>query len=249
MGSILLLGFLIGLKHAVEADHIAAVASLTGRSRGARAAAGVAMAWGLGHTLTLILVGLLVIILGVVLSEQIALYLELAVGIMLCWLGYDVLKRLIKERIHFHFHNHTDAQYGFIRHFHAHSHTHKETHFRADHDHNHLHASNRTKKSIRNRAFLVGLIHGMAGSSALILLTLGEINSPGKAILYITLFGLGTMFGMMLLSLIISFPLKKMANSLTWLHNTFSALAGFATIGLGVWLIYQIGFVEGLITG
>ena len=143
MGSILLLGFLIGLKHAVEADHIAAVASLNGRSRGARAAAGVAMAWGLGHTLTLILVGLLVIILGVVLSEQIALYLELAVGIMLCWLGYDVLKRLIKERIHFHFHNHTDAQYGFIRHFHAHSHTHKETHFRADHDHNHLHASNR----------------------------------------------------------------------------------------------------------
>ena len=122
MGSILLLGFLIGLKHAVEADHIAAVASLTSRSRGVGAAAGVAMAWGLGHTVTLLFVGILVILLGVVLSEQIALYLELTVGVMLCWLGYDVLKRLLKKRVHFHFHNHRDSQQGSIRHFHSHSH-------------------------------------------------------------------------------------------------------------------------------
>lgn len=249
MGSILLLGFLIGLKHAVEADHIAAVTSLTTRSKGPGPAAGVAMAWGIGHTVTLLFVGMLVITLGVVLSEQIALYLELTVGVMLCWLGYDVLKRLIKERIHFHFHNHTYTQHGSIRHFHAHSHSYREAHPKSGHDHNHLHYSAITNKSIRKRAFLIGLVHGMAGSSALILLTLGQINSPGKAILYITLFGLGTMFGMTLLSLVISYPLKIMANSLTWLHNTFSALAGFATIGLGAWLIYKIGFVEGLIIG
>ena len=106
MGSVLLLGFLIGLRHAIEADHVAAVASLTTRSRSLSAAANLAAAWGLGHTLMLFAVGTVVICLDSVMPERVAQYLELGVGIMLVWLGYDVLRRLIRERIHFHVHRH-----------------------------------------------------------------------------------------------------------------------------------------------
>ena len=93
MGSVLLLGFLIGLRHAIEADHVAAVAALTSRSKSLSAAARVAAAWGLGHTLMLFAVGAAVIMMDSVVPERIAQYLELAVGIMQCWLGYDLLRR------------------------------------------------------------------------------------------------------------------------------------------------------------
>ena len=165
MGSVLLLGFVIGLRHAIEADHVAAVASLTSRSKSLSAAARLAAAWGLGHTLMLFAVGSVVISLDSVIPEQVAQYIELAVGMMLVWLGFDVLKRLIRERIHFHAHRHD----GKVTHFHAHSHAGEGTHHRSPHDHRHA--------GMRSRAFVVGLMHGMAGSAALILLTLGQLDT------------------------------------------------------------------------
>lgn len=252
MGSVLLLGFLIGLRHAIEADHVAAVASLTGRSKSLAAAARLAAAWGLGHTLMLFAVGTAVILMDTVMPERIAQYLELAVGIMLCWLGYDVLRRLIRERIHFHLHRHSSpydsaTNDGAANHFHAHSHKGEASHQRSPHDHQHR--AKHAHGHMRRRAFIIGLVHGMAGSSALILLTLGQFDSWWPAFLYMGLFGLGTMLGMVLLSAAISLPLQKLANSLTWTHNAIHAVTGTATIGLGFWLIYDIGFAGGLITG
>ena len=235
MGSVLLLGFMIGLRHAIEADHVAAVASLTTRSRSLSAAAKLAAAWGLGHTLMLFAVGTVVICLDSVMPERVAQYLELGVGIMLVWLGYDVLRRLIRERIHFYVHRHD----GDVTHIHAHAHAGEGAHRRSPHDHSHA--------SIRSRAFVVGLVHGMAGSATLILLTLGQFDSLWPAFLYMALFALGTMMGMALLSVAISVPLQKLARSLTWAHNALNAVTGTATIGFGSWLIYDIGFANGLV--
>ena len=237
MGSVLLLGFMIGLRHAIEADHVAAVAALTSRSKSLPAAARLAAAWGLGHTVMLFAVGTVVIGLDGVMPERIAQYLELGVGIMLVWLGCDVLSRLIRERIHFHAHRHG----GDVTHFHAHSHAGEGAHRRSPHDHSHA--------TMRSRAFIVGLVHGMAGSAALILLTLGQFDTLWPAFLYMALFALGTMMGMALLSVVISLPLQKLARSLTWAHNALNAITGTVTIGVGIWLIYDIGFAGGLVAG
>jgi ABC-type nickel/cobalt efflux system permease component RcnA len=249
MGSVLLLGFLIGLRHAIEADHVAAIAALTSRSKNLSSAARLAAAWGLGHTLMLFAVGAVVMSLDTAVPERIAQYLELAVGIMLCWLGCDVLRRLIGERIHFHLHRHPRHPDGGASHFHAHSHKGENrgetSHRDSPHDHRHGPAAG----NFRRRAFIIGLVHGMAGSSALILLTLGQFETWWPAFLYMALFGLGTMAGMALLSVVISVPLRKIARSLTWAHNALNAATGTATIGLGLWLIYDIGFAGGLIGG
>ena len=238
MGSILLLGLLIGMKHAVEADHVAAVASLAGRNQSLRDALRMGLAWGLGHTVALFAVGAVVLSLGTVLPERIALILEFGVGIMLVWLGLDVIRRLIKARIHFHAHQHVDG----TKHFHAHSHANEGAHNRLRHEHKH-------RRAITLRALAVGLMHGMAGSAALILLTLGQIDSLWVALAYMALFGLGSMLGMAALSIIIAVPLQRMAKHLTWAHSSVNAMVGIVTIGIGAWVMYNAGIADGLLIG
>jgi len=238
MGSILLLGLLIGMKHAVEADHIAAVASMTSSNRSLRDAFRLGIAWGLGHTMAIFAVGAIVLSLDTVLPERIALILEFGVGIMLVWLGFDVIRRLIKARIHFHAHRHQDG----TKHFHAHSHANENAHNRQRHEHEH-------RRAIPLRALVVGLMHGMAGSAALILLTLGEIDSLWMAFAYMALFGLGSMLGMAALSIIIAVPLQRMAKHLTWGHSLLNALVGIVTVGIGAWVMYDAGISEGLLIG
>lgn len=238
MGSILLLGLLIGMKHALEADHVAAVASLTTRSRNLGHAMRVGMAWGLGHTMTLFAVGAFVVSFHAVLPERVATYLEFGVGIMLIWLGADVIRRLIKERIHFHIHRHRN---GTV-HFHAHSHAGEGSHGKSPHDHVH-------PRGLPVRALLVGLMHGMAGSAALILLTLSQIDSLWLALAYMALFGLGSMVGMAVLSVVVAVPLRRLAGTLSWAHNGLNAVVGSATIGIGAWVTYRVGFENGLLIG
>ena len=230
MGSILVLGLLIGMKHAVEADHVAAVASLAGRNR------------SLGHTVALFAVGAIVLSLDTVLPERIALILEFGVGIMLVWLGLDVIRRLIKARIHFHAHRHGDGTQHFHAHSHAQSQANEGAHNGVRHEHEH-------RGAIPLRALIVGLMHGMAGSAALILLTLGEINSLWMALAYMALFGLGSMLGMAALSIIIAVPLQRMAKHLTWAHSSLNAVVGVVTIGIGAWVIYNAGVANGLLMG
>ena len=238
MGSILLLGLLIGMKHAIEADHVAAVASLAGRNQSLRDALRMGLAWGLGHTVALFAVGAVVLSLDTVLPERIALILEFGVGIMLVWLGLDVIRRLIKARIHFHAHQHVDG----TKHFHAHSHANEGAHNRLRHEHEH-------RRAITLRALAVGLMHGMAGSAALILLTLGQIDSLWVALAYMALFGLGSMLGMAALSIIIAVPLQRMAKHLTWSHSSLNAMVGIVTIGIGAWVMYNAGIADGLLIG
>lgn len=229
--SLLLLGFLIGMRHAVEADHVAAVSSLATRARSHRETIRQGMAWGIGHTLTLFVVGSAVLLLDVLVPERVATLLELAVGLMLIGLGADVIGRLVRDRVHFHLHRHGDG----TAHFHAHSHAGDSMHDPRRHEHDH-------PRRWPLRALLVGLVHGMAGSAALILLTLQTVSSPLTGLVYVALFGLGSMLGMALLSAAIAVPLRYSARHLTWLHQGLQAVVGVATILIGARLVYLTSF-------
>ena len=235
MISILFFGFLLGMRHAVEADHIAAVASLTSKTTSARQGIRQGMAWGLGHTLTLFLFGSLVLFVVNIIPDKIVSGLEIAVGIMLIILGIDVLRRLYKERVHFHAHTHDEANDNEKQHFHAHSHKgeSKTAHNPAAHKHKHKH---KHKQGFPIRALLVGLMHGMAGSAALIILTLQTMTSPWLGLAYIAIFGIGSTAGMGLFSLVIVVPLRA-ARHMTWLYNGLQASVGMATIALGVFTL------------
>lgn len=232
--SILMLGFFIGMRHAVEADHVAAVASLTTRTRSLASAVKQGAVWGLGHTLTLFIVGTAVLLMENVIPEHLAQSLELIVGVMLVLLGTDVLYRLGKDRIHFHFHKHRNGSV----HLHAHSHQKGEQHNPQRHEHRH-------PAGFPVRALLVGSMHGLAGSAALILLTLQTVQSPLTGMLYILLFGAGSIAGMAALSVVIAVPLHYSSRGLAWLHNGLQGVIGCGTLFLGVIVIYRIGFLEG----
>ncbi len=232
MLSLLGLGFLIGMRHALEADHAAAVATLATKSQTVAATVKQGLIWGLGHTITLLLFGSIVLLLETVVPERLAHWLELAVGVMLLGLGLDVLRKMTKERIHFHAHQHSNQP----PHFHAHSHVKGADHKDANHDHAH-------SKAFPYRALFIGFMHGMAGSAALILLTLQQAVSPLLGILYIIIFGLGSMAGMAVLSIIIAIPLRFSAQSATWLHNGLQGCVGSMTVILGAFVIYSTGLL------
>jgi len=231
---LLLLGFLIGMRHALEADHVAAVASLATKTTSVKSAIKQGAVWGLGHTLTLFLFSSIVIMTDSIIPEYLADGLEFVVGIMLVMLGVDVIRRLVRDKIHFHSHQHDDE----VTHFHAHKHTNKPAN-------NKLHASSEHKHEHNSafpvRALYVGMMHGMAGSAALIILTLQSVDSVITGLLYILMFGIGSIIGMAALSFIIVIPLRHSAKGLTWINNSLQGIIGVATITLGSVLIYDIG--------
>lgn len=231
MVSMLLLGLLIGMQHAMEADHVAALATLATRARSVGQTVRLGAVWGMGHALTLLLFGGIVLVMDRAMPERLAQGLEFAVGSMLVLLGLDVMRRVIRERVHFHAHRHPQD----IVHLHAHSHAGDS----APHDprrHRHEHP-----QGVRLRALLVGMMHGMAGSAALILLTLETVHSVPFGLLYIALFGLGSILGMALLSIAIAIPLRYSESALTLAHNGLKAVIGVTTVALGGMLMYQIG--------
>ena len=225
--SLLFLGFVIGMRHAVEADHVAAVSSLGTRAGTVAETVRQGAAWGLGHTITLFLFGSVVILMDAAMPARLAGILECLVGLMLVALGVDVIVRLIRERVHFHLHHHADG----TAHFHAHSHAGEREHRAAGHEHEH-------RQGLPIRALLIGLMHGMAGSAALILLTLHTVASPWTGLLYIALFGLGSMLGMALLSAVIAIPLRYSARGMTGLHQGLQGVVGLLTLTLGARLVY-----------
>jgi ABC-type nickel/cobalt efflux system permease component RcnA len=231
MLTILALGFLIGIRHAFEPDHVAAVASLATRATSLKQAARQGAAWGLGHTITLFIVCTVVMALDTAISERVAGYLEAAVGVMLMALGLDVLRRLWRDRVHFHAHSHA----GGITHFHAHSHKGEAAAAHNDkrHDHDHEQA-----RQFPFRALAVGLMQGMAGSAALIVLAAQAVQSVWLGLAYVALFGVGSIVGMAVFSAVICVPMKN-AKTLTWAHNGLQLAVGVGTALLGASTVYQ----------
>ncbi len=228
--SLLLLGLLLGLRHALEADHLAAVASLATRSRSVRSTVLQGVSWGLGHTLTLLVVGGLCLLLRASIPDRLAGALEGAVGVMLLLLGADVLRRLRRERVHVHTHRHGDG----TLHFHVHRHAPEEAHDPDHHKQAHEHAH-----GLSRRALLVGLVHGLAGSAALLLVTVTTISSIGLGIAYIAVFGLGSILGMAALSAVIALPLQGPSRLAGW-SKGLEAVIGVSTILIGVWVLYKL---------
>jgi hypothetical protein len=230
MFGILGLGFLLGMQHALEADHIAAVSSIAARRTHVGDIVKHGLTWGLGHTLTLFAFAGAAILLGRAIPETIARPIETAVGVMLVGLGAHVLWRLWRDRVHFHRHGHGD---GTV-HFHAHSHA-GETlaHARAAHAHEH---------GFRWRTLLVGLMHGMAGSAALLVLTVSQASSPAVGLGYVALFGIGSMIGMGALSTLIALPIAVSARWLTSANRGLQGAVGLVTVAIGVTTIVETVF-------
>jgi ABC-type nickel/cobalt efflux system permease component RcnA len=241
MISLLLLGLLLGMRHALEADHLAAVASLATRSKGMRGTVLQGAVWGLGHSLTLLLVGGVCLLLRAAISERLAAALEGAVGVMLVLLGADVLLRLRRRRIHLHVHRHAD---GTV-HFHAHSHApEEEAHDRDHRRRNHQHAH---REGFPLRAMLVGMVHGLAGSAALLLVTLTTLSSAWLGVAYIAVFGIGSIAGMAVLAAVIALPLRGSARTLAGWTNGLEAAIGAGTLLVGAWVLYNTPWLQSLL--
>ena len=231
MFGILGLGFLLGMQHALEADHIAAVSSIAARRSHVADIVKHGLTWGLGHTLTLFAFAGAAILLGHAIPESVARPIETAVGLMLIGLGAHVLWRLWRDRVHFHQHGHGD---GTV-HFHAHSHAGETTpHVRAAHAHEHR---------FRWRTLLVGLMHGMAGSAALLVLAVTQASSPAVGLGYVALFGIGSMIGMGALSTLIAVPLAVTARWLTFANHGLQGAVGVVTVAIGVMTIVETALV------
>lgn len=221
--SVLLIGAVFGLQHAVEGDHLAAVSAIVSERKSVLSATVIGGFWGVGHTISLFLVGAVVIFLKLQISESLEAKLEAVVGAMLVLLGLNVLRRLFhSDKIHAHTHDHEG-------HTHTHIHTHKNE--KAEKSHHFLRFS--------PRSVLVGMIHGLAGSAGLMLLVLPAISSSALALLYILIFGAGSIIGMMLMSVLLGLPFHFTAGRFLQLNRAVRLGAGFFSFGLGLHIIYE----------
>lgn len=226
------IGFLLGLRHTFDPDHIVAVSTIASRTGNIFKAATSGIFWGIGHTLTLFIVGVILIGLKATVPETVALSMELLVGIMLVILGWTTFQSFRRKKGHIHIHEHKDGE----RHVHFHSHTETD-----DHAHDDKQISSANTKSL-----LIGVIHGLAGSGALVLLTMTSMNTMAEAALYILIFGIGTILGMMIFALLIGLPFVLLSKYASNIEQKLGMAAGLFSIAFGLFFMYEIAFLEGL---
>ena len=224
--SLLLFGCLIGMQHALEADHRAAVAALSEKRSARRALILRGGVWGLGHTITLLTICGVLLLLGESISARIETLLELAVGAMIVLLGANVLYKVWRKRPHFHIHNHSDG----ASHMHVHTHAGENAvHVENAHAHRHDNLG-------LGRALVVGMMHGAAGSAGLLILAAAADSLP-QAGAYVVAFGAGSIIGMATLSFVVSFPLRWMERCANWVNTAAFVSVGCAAIIIGINLI------------
>ena len=225
---VLTFGFLLGLKHATEADHLVAVSTVVTERRGLLKSAAVGAFWGLGHTISLFIAGILVLLLNFEISGRTENALEICVGVMLTLLGLNVFRKLARGgNLHFHAHDHGSR-------LHAHPHIHENAHADEPDTHHGF--------SFSPRSLLIGMVHGMAGSAALMLLVIPTIESRAVGLLYILVFGVGSIAGMALMTFIVGLPFQITALRFTRFNQLLQGTAGMAGIILGLWIVYERGF-------
>ncbi|MBF0280234.1 MAG: sulfite exporter TauE/SafE family protein [SAR324 cluster bacterium] len=214
------LGFFLGLQHAFDPDHLVAVSTLVSKSKSLKKSSLLGLMWGLGHTTTLFAVGAVLLFFKWSIPNRWALSFEFIIGILLVFLGGNVLRRLHKEKVHLHKHVHEDG----LEHIHLHSHQNATFH-----DHKHT-------------SFLVGLLHGLAGSAALSLLALSTADSLVQGFSFILIFGLGSMVGMFASSTLIAIPFKLMGNFEVFSQG-LKTFVGVSSVILGFFLMSKIGYL------
>jgi high-affinity nickel permease len=253
--SIIALGFFLGMRHATDPDHVIAVTTIVSRQRSIRHAALIGVLWGLGHTLTILLVGSAIILFGVVIPPRLGLTMEFSVGLMLILLGIlnlSGIMRWITETV-------TPLQSGGHSHPHGHGdfvHTHAHGHGPEKHGH----TEEATPVGWMDRTFgrlglyqilrplAVGIVHGLAGSAAVALLVLTTIRVPSWAVAYLLVFGIGTVAGMMLITAALALPFKFSESRFVRLNHGLGLASGIVSLVFGLFIVYQMGFVNGLFT-
>ncbi len=241
LATVVLLGLFLGVRHSTDPDHVVAVSTIVSRQGSIRSSATIGLLWGLGHTLTIFLVGSAIIIFGVVIPPRLGLSMEFCVALMLILLGLLNLTGVmswITQRV-------TPIKNS------------PATTLRSGKTERE--ASSRIQFFIDRtvgrlglyqtmRPLVVGFVHGLAGSAAVALLVLSTIKSPFWSTAYLLVFGFGTMIGMMLMTAAISIPVIYTGKKFSKLNGHLAAVSGLASMAFGMFLVYQIGFVDGLFT-
>jgi len=248
---ILFFGFFLGMWHATDSDHVIAVTTIVSRQRSIWSAAWTGIFWGIGHSLTLLVIGGAIILFGIVVPVRLGMSLEFCVGLMLILLGvlnlHSTFRRVEEvsmdhDDVHAHLHRHGDY-------VHSHIHGHEEG------AHGHTEADVPSAKLDRVfgrsriyqalRPIVIGIVHGLAGSAAVALLVLPIIHDPVWAMAYLLIFGVGTIAGMILITAAIAVPVSY-STRFKFLHRHLGTAAGALSLCFGLFLVYQIGFVDGL---
>jgi high-affinity nickel permease len=221
------LGFVLGLRHALDSDHIVAVSTIVSEHKSLARSSLVGTFWGLGHTASLFAVGLIILLLKISIPEHVKPWMEMPVALMLIALGVNATFRAARERgwhIHTHVHSH-DQQSE-----HAHLHLHNSD------EHNHEHRL----FHLGRRPFVVGLIHGFAGSAAVTLAALATVPTIALGLTWIVVFGVGSVGGMLLMSAAISLPFIVTARRFSAINGAIRLLAGLFSIIFGLMIAWSL---------
>ena len=221
-------GFVWGLQHALDPDHLVAVSTIVSENKSVRRSSLVGTFWGLGHTASLLAVSVVILVLRASIPERVALWMEIPVALMLIALGVTTTLRATREggwRIHTHTHAHDETESP---------HTHVHVHTQAGHIHQHR------LFRLGRRPFIVGMVHGIAGSAALTLLVLTTIPSVVLGMVFIAVFGIGSIGGMLLMSAVIGLPFALTARRLSLINGRIRIIAGLFSIFFGLMLAWNL---------
>ncbi len=218
--SLLLFAFLLGMRHATDPDHLVAVTTVLSRSAGLKPAALIGAFWGLGHSLSILVLGVAIVMFKLVIPPHVGLGLELAVAVMLVGLGVRNLRRDSHEA-------HGVQAFPSSR-------------LGPPHESHELGVMGAV------RSLFIGGIHGLAGSAAVALLAVGSIHDPGWAAAYLSIFGVGTLAGMTLMTSFLAVPLAMGVRKAGGLGRLLAPAMGVLSVGFGLLLAYRVGFVDGL---
>ncbi|MEH7113577.1 sulfite exporter TauE/SafE family protein [Neobacillus niacini] len=212
--TILALGFILGIKHAIEPDHVIAVSTIASKSKNLWHSSLAGVYWGIGHTATLFIIGFIFIVMKNEISDKWSMSLEFLVGIMLAYLGTTSILR-----------------------------------YSGNKKHSHLEPSEATNLNKREvsyfKSLFIGIVHGLAGSAAMVLLTMSSVNSLWQGGVYLLIFGLGTITGMLLFTTVLGLPFVLSKNRFT-LNRSLIMTTGVISIVFGIYYMYNLGFSEGL---
>jgi len=247
--SLMALGFFLGMRHATDADHVIAVSTIVTRQRTLTGGVAVGAVWGIGHTLTIVAVGVAVILFRVTIPPRLGLTFEMTAALMLIALGLWNLAGLRPSAldgaaaVHAHPHRHGDYV-----------HSHRHGHGPAEHGH----LEDQTPQAWLDRhlgglgayqllrPLVVGVMHGLAGSAAIALLVLTAIDDARWALAYLALFGVGTILGMMIVTAALALPLAYTSKRAPRIQRPLRVAAGLLSVGVGVFLVYRLAVVDGL---
>jgi hypothetical protein len=255
----MIIGLLLGMRHATDFDHVVAVTTFVSREHKLTSAVRIGLSWGAGHSATVLAVGALIIFLKIAIPVRLGLAMEFGVAIVLIALGSRAVRDLLRALLlrtgllsgqqtsspalaHSHRHSH-----GWLTHSHAHLHAHRDDHAEISaHDDHRVIVNGSRERGLAIKSFGVGLAHGLAGGAAIALMVLGAIPSSGWAAIYLVVFCAGTILGMSFITVMIGMPIVWAAARMDELQHAIATAAGLVSFGFGLFLAWRIGVADHL---